>query len=237
MPMIHATTSVELEQENRARSTHASVIARNGATELLGALEKFVSAMIHTYHRQIYLNNTLREDNPTTPPKFEDKSSTLVRAANQHEDTTDENENQKSMHKLLGSLRQHVFNNMPIRLLRFNAIAGELKIELVERGSIYDYLASILQQKSTLDEFLSDIEQEVWWYEGDRKFAEEKVVNRWVSKTARYAILSHTWLRDAPGEVTYANWTKASIDISKPGYQKLVNFCKTATQYHGLTLG
>lgn len=58
-----------------------------------------------------------------------------------------------------------------------------------------------------------------------------------MSRTARYAILSHTWLRAAPGEVTYSDWIKGELDANHPGYQKLINFCKTSSNAHGLTLG
>ncbi|KAF9472110.1 hypothetical protein BDN70DRAFT_819130, partial [Pholiota conissans] len=53
----------------------------------------------------------------------------------------------------------------------------------------------------------------------------------------RYAILSHTWLREAPGEITYSDWHDQNFDESNPGYQKLTNFCKLAWLKHGLTLG
>ncbi|KAF9471443.1 hypothetical protein BDN70DRAFT_766210, partial [Pholiota conissans] len=58
-----------------------------------------------------------------------------------------------------------------------------------------------------------------------------------VQTVCQYAILSHTWLREAPGEITYRDWHDQNFDQSKPGYQKLVSFCKLAWLKHGLTLG
>ncbi|KAF9472757.1 hypothetical protein BDN70DRAFT_868077, partial [Pholiota conissans] len=62
-------------------------------------------------------------------------------------------------------------------------------------------------------------------------------VNIVVKNVGQYAILSHTWLREVPGEITYGDWHAKNFDESSPGYQKLVNFCKLAWLKHGLTLG
>ncbi|KAF9476768.1 hypothetical protein BDN70DRAFT_764781, partial [Pholiota conissans] len=53
----------------------------------------------------------------------------------------------------------------------------------------------------------------------------------------KYAILSHTWLRSAPGEVTYDDWYRSSFDLSHIGYQKLVNFCRVADETYHVSLG
>jgi hypothetical protein len=68
------------------------------------------------------------------------------------------------------------------------------------------------------------------------KEAESKNINDTVSRIARCSISSHTWLRGAPGEVTYDRWLKCDFDTEQPGYQKLVNFCKAAAE-HGYTFG
>ncbi|KAF8196447.1 hypothetical protein BJ912DRAFT_1081564, partial [Pholiota molesta] len=58
-----------------------------------------------------------------------------------------------------------------------------------------------------------------------------------ISQCARYAILSHTWLRTSR-EVTYSDWTMGDFDVEEPGYRKLlVNFCKVAWKDHGLAYG
>ncbi|KAF8187162.1 hypothetical protein BJ912DRAFT_851864, partial [Pholiota molesta] len=66
---------------------------------------------------------------------------------------------------------------------------------------------------------------------------DEKVINRLISKYARYAILSHTWLRTAPGEVTYSDWNRGIFDSEGPGYRKLVHFCKVAWKDHRVAFG
>ncbi|KAF9472107.1 hypothetical protein BDN70DRAFT_819128, partial [Pholiota conissans] len=64
-----------------------------------------------------------------------------------------------------------------------------------------------------------------------------QTVNSVVKNVGQYAILSHTWLREAPGEITYGDWHNNHFNEASPGYQKLVNFCKLAWLKHGLTLG
>ncbi|KAF9471936.1 hypothetical protein BDN70DRAFT_973398, partial [Pholiota conissans] len=54
---------------------------------------------------------------------------------------------------------------------------------------------------------------------------------------ANYAILSHTWLRSAPGEVTFNDWEEGNLDLTHPGYRKLANFCRVASEDHDVTLG
>ncbi|KAF9474724.1 hypothetical protein BDN70DRAFT_915217 [Pholiota conissans] len=130
--------------------------------------------------------------------------------------------------KVLRGLREHVFNRMPIRLLCFIPKASHLEISLIERGAIYAHLVSIMQaniHKLGLDD-------QDWIPENNPQ--KVKLV---VKTVCQYAILSHTWLREAPGEITYGDWNDQNFDESSPGYQKLVNFCKLAWLKHRLTLG
>ncbi|KAF9482903.1 hypothetical protein BDN70DRAFT_929701 [Pholiota conissans] len=130
--------------------------------------------------------------------------------------------------KVLRGLREHVFNMMPIRLLRFIPKASHLEISLIERGAIYAHLVSILQANV----HMLGLDDEDRIPEND-----PLKVNLVVQTVGRYAILSHSWLREAPGEITYGDWHDKRFDESSPGYQKLVNFCKLAWLKHGLTLG
>lgn len=141
-----------------------------------------------------------------------------------------------SLEKLLTELRLRVFNKMPIRLLCFKSHGSEFNISLLERGQVYVYLARKLKADFSNDRFLSDTTGYTK-FGGDQIWAEQTAIKNWVSRFARYAILSHTWLRGVSGEVTYADWNRGSFDVERPGYQKLLNFCKVAAADHGLTLG
>lgn len=125
---------------------------------------------------------------------------------------------------------------MPIRLLYFKRLGSKFKITLLERKGIYAHLAPKLREIFNEAEFVSDVASQS---DGriTKSEAEDKVIKAWVSRTARYAILSHTWIRANPGEVTHADWLKGEFDRHHAGYRKLVNFCKAAWEDHGLTLG
>ncbi|KAF9471746.1 hypothetical protein BDN70DRAFT_768075, partial [Pholiota conissans] len=56
-------------------------------------------------------------------------------------------------------------------------------------------------------------------------------------KLTHYAILSHTWLRSSPGELSYDAWNKGTFDLTHPGYEKLVHFCRASLVNHGISLG
>ncbi len=56
-----------------------------------------------------------------------------------------------------------------------------------------------------------------------------------VERSARYAILSHTWLRDQPGDVVFQDWEKRTRNPR--GYAKISYFCEVAAREHGVTFG
>ncbi|KAF8179214.1 hypothetical protein BJ912DRAFT_982921 [Pholiota molesta] len=122
--------------------------------------------------------------------------------------------------EVLSDLRAHVFNDMPIRLLCIQKTrAGIDSITLLDRAGIYSYLASEISDRFRSQSFRT-------------------LPHTWVPEIAVYAILSHTWLRSAPGEVTYKDWHQGAFDLSThAGYRKLVNFCKVAMDDHEITLG
>lgn len=124
--------------------------------------------------------------------------------------------------KLLAGLREHIFNRMPIRLLHFIDQGSCLKISLLERGEVYAHLSSVIRE---------DMPQNY------REESDSEAIDQLVHIYSRYAILSHTWLRESPGEVTYGDWQRGTLNMSTLGYQKLVNFCKTAWREHKITLG
>ncbi|KAF8187130.1 hypothetical protein BJ912DRAFT_970184 [Pholiota molesta] len=122
--------------------------------------------------------------------------------------------------EVLSDLRAHVFNDMPIRLLCINKTrVGIDSITLLDRAGIYSYLASEISDRFRSQSFRT-------------------LPHTWVPEIAVYAILSHTWLCSAPGEVTYEDWHQGAFDLSThTGYRKLVNFCKVAMDDHEITLG
>ncbi|KAF9482087.1 hypothetical protein BDN70DRAFT_481306 [Pholiota conissans] len=138
--------------------------------------------------------------------------------------------------KVLAALRNHVFNKMPIRLLFFRPHRSKLQITLLERAEIYAFLAPQLQSEFDETQFLADIEANVkpWMTEAE---AEAEAIEGCVSKYTQYAILSHTWIREASGEITYSEWRKGELDFGHLGYQKLVKFCRTSWENHGVHLG
>ncbi|KAF9482646.1 hypothetical protein BDN70DRAFT_874832 [Pholiota conissans] len=128
--------------------------------------------------------------------------------------------NSRLVREALVDLRSKVFNDMPIRLLRFQKRGSELDITLVDRAQVYSLLSQNLEEEVRSSTAISAI---------DILLKPEKMI--------KYAILSHTWLHSAPGEVTFEDWQGSNFDRTQVGYQKIVNFCKVAMDDHGLTLG
>ncbi|KJA20515.1 hypothetical protein HYPSUDRAFT_142140, partial [Hypholoma sublateritium FD-334 SS-4] len=57
----------------------------------------------------------------------------------------------------------------------------------------------------------------------------------YTSTASRYAILSHTWIREVPGDVVYRDWHVRARN--ERGYTKIAKFCEIAAGEHGLTFG
>ncbi|KAF8177856.1 hypothetical protein BJ912DRAFT_884018 [Pholiota molesta] len=132
----------------------------------------------------------------------------------------------------LEKLRHRVFNTMPIRLLAFKSDGSGM--ELIERSTVFDRIFIAIQSDFTD----GHIESELCHHLIVRTpQAENHVVEMFISRHAKYAILSHTWLHDAPGEVTYADWKFGEFDTDSVGYQKLASFCRIAATEYGVTYG
>ncbi|KAF8182593.1 heterokaryon incompatibility protein-domain-containing protein, partial [Pholiota molesta] len=155
----------------------------------------------------------------------------------QNEDTLEKAE--PTFHdKLMSALREHVFNVMPIRLLCFEPHGSSLQITLVGRDTIHRRLESILRAKMRQPDHLQNMidvgsDGPVKVTTAER---EDKAIQHLISQCARYAILSHTWLRTSR-EVTYSDWNTGDFDAEEPGYRKLVNFCKVVWKDHGVAYG
>ncbi|KAF9473838.1 hypothetical protein BDN70DRAFT_937130 [Pholiota conissans] len=125
------------------------------------------------------------------------------------------------LQSLLTRLHGHVFNRLPIRLLYFKKQDNSnlLKISLLDRSEIY----------STLTEELTGRYMCMLWNDPARFWL--------IRSVTEYAILSHTWLRSEPGEITYDLWCKRDFDLLHPGYRKLVQFSKAALENHRMSFG
>ncbi|KAF9473423.1 hypothetical protein BDN70DRAFT_843490 [Pholiota conissans] len=126
-----------------------------------------------------------------------------------------------SLENLLGELQERVFNRLPIRLFFFEKLGNPevLKISLLNRAELYSYLS----KKFTIIRANTSI--------GPSKLYDE------LNSLTKYAILSHTWARSISGEVSYNGWRNGSLDLTQPGFKKLVQFCRAALENHGLSLG
>jgi hypothetical protein len=120
---------------------------------------------------------------------------------------------------------------MPIRLLAFKADGSDM--ELIERSTIFDRISLAMESDFYQADSISWKLRLLTVDDYDTTSRENQdVINEFISHYAKYAILSHTWVRDARGEVTYAAWKAGEFDRGSAGYQKLTNFCRiTATNY------
>ncbi|KAF9475082.1 HET-domain-containing protein [Pholiota conissans] len=140
-------------------------------------------------------------------------------------------EKQLAFHKkLICSLREHVFNSMPIRLLRFRPHKSGFQILLLERDAIHAEIEAILRVNIHREDHYPHLSQQ-------GRETDDEAIKRLISRYAKYAILSHTWSRSEAGEVTYGDWNTGQLKSESPGYQKLINFCKITWTEYGVGFG
>lgn len=113
-------------------------------------------------------------------------------------------------------VQEHIFNRMPIRVLGFDSHGGQ--VQLLERSTISSLVLSRIR-----DEYPDGVPV--------------KNVEDVVGKASRYAILSHTWIRDSPGDIVYSDWNTNNFQQHTRGYQKITNFCKVAAREHNVLFG
>ncbi|KAF9470865.1 hypothetical protein BDN70DRAFT_820786 [Pholiota conissans] len=113
---------------------------------------------------------------------------------------------------------------MPIRLLLIEPHDSCLRISLIDKGEIYAHLANIVKK---LPLPISDFRTEQ---------TDKKLVDSTIKSYAKYAILSHKWLRGTPGEITYDHWNRGSFNPDFAGYRKLTSFCRATWNDYGITL-
>ncbi len=146
--------------------------------------------------------------------------------------------NQDAWHlpsNLRKALRKRVQDQMPIRLLSF--LPDGTEMELVERNDVFHRIMRDMKKwldQATYEEMICDKSLEST---GSQQItnsdAEETIISVLVKKHTRYAILSHTWIRNEIGEVEFKDWqTRTSKGA---GYEKLRMFCEIAARQHGIT--
>lgn len=123
---------------------------------------------------------------------------------------------------------------MPIRLLKFNLDGTEIR--LIERGELWRIISSAMELAFDEGSIQTDI-QHLISNGFESPAATDLSISAFCADYQRYAILSHTWLQNTPGEVTYGNWMNQKINQGSAGYQKLANFCRVAATEYGLTVG
>ncbi len=142
----------------------------------------------------------------------------------------------------LKATREHVFNKMPIRLLAFDK--GGFNIRLIERNEIFSIiLPSVLVNIKMLGfqadwaaaEMLKDGDHKPYRHLQHRQNKMKELLQNVIKQSVSYSILSHTWMQDAPGEVTFHDW--AAREENLQGNSKIIKFCEVSAQYHNITLG
>ena len=141
----------------------------------------------------------------------------------------------------LNAVRAHVFNKMPICLPAFDKSGSN--IQLIGRNKISTHILSGVLAKTAEPKFqsawaaaesLTDVDNVItsMRYRHNRM---KELLRKVIEKSVNYAILSHTWMRDTPGDVTFQDW--AMREHNPQGNMKIVKFCEVTAQNHNITLG
>lgn len=117
---------------------------------------------------------------------------------------------------------------MPIRLLSFD-IAG-LAVRLVERNEVIKIVFRRAFAEARTEKF-----QEAYNQPMDDLTHKMLLLERLVEKHSKYAILSHTWIRDTPGDVIFQDWNTRSENTR--GYSKIAKFCQVAANNYNVAFG
>ncbi|KAF9482048.1 hypothetical protein BDN70DRAFT_480296 [Pholiota conissans] len=226
VPFVQAVVDPEIKIDVEQRSFSQET------TNLIAALKTFISTVVGTAVRtraEINLEEAHREVTSIEPVNRAVEKVKYTRSV-----TLDVSRSPYPQYTvqqtLFKALRDHVFNRMPIRLLSFEQRGSSLEITLLEREEILMRLESKLGGLWNTEHphnGLSEIATQ----------NDAKLIMPFIRAHAAYAILSHTWFRAGPGEVTYSDWINRRFNETDPGYQKLVNFCKVAWKTHKLSFG
>ncbi len=100
------------------------------------------------------------------------------------------------------------------------------RLQLLERNQVLDL---ILRRAS--------VEASTWVFTNTEGVYSKvaRLHTKLVYAASQYAILSHTWIRDEPGDVVFQGW--AEREENERGYAKIARFCRAAAQDHSMVLG
>ncbi|KJA27585.1 hypothetical protein HYPSUDRAFT_862747 [Hypholoma sublateritium FD-334 SS-4] len=133
---------------------------------------------------------------------------------------------------------------MPIRVLAFDSTGSDL--QHIDRTEIYSHVLQKVCAEAMQPQFQAAW-KEIVGLSGnplvpnalsgyfERTAREKKIITELVERHSRYAILSHTWIRDVPGDVIYQGWN--TRERYPAGYRKVAYFCAVAAQAHGVGFG
>ena len=114
-------------------------------------------------------------------------------------------------------------------------------IKLIGRDDIFRILTARVQEEITSLKFqknwnealsLQDVTFGRYMYRSNKM---NELVADAISGIASYAILSHTWIRESPGDIVMNTWNSRSSNHR--GWTKIKNFCRVAAHDHKMTLG
>ncbi|KAF8161848.1 hypothetical protein BJ912DRAFT_311388 [Pholiota molesta] len=189
------------------------------AQQLVSALEKFVSG---TLIRSQVVQHSSKAKNKLGDNIAGNTLAIVPTPARQQNVIQISSRNQVNSEKppllklALEKVRYRVFNKMPIRLLAFKADGSDM--ELIERSTVFDRISLAMES----DFYQADISWKLRLLtmdDFDTTSRESQYdIDGLISHYAQYAILSHTWVCQAPGEVTYAAWKAGEFDRGSAGY-------------------
>ncbi|KJA23039.1 hypothetical protein HYPSUDRAFT_40166 [Hypholoma sublateritium FD-334 SS-4] len=199
-------------------------------TALLSALTEFVTATV---------NSTLGEDKKREEPAPAEGVDNKISKVPPGIPKTVPRSELETM--TLSAVRAHVFNKMPIRLLAFDKSGSD--IQLIGRNKITARILPGVLAKTAEPKFqsawaaaeaLNDVDVVIT----SMRYRHNKMnelLRKVIEKSVNYAILSHTWMRDIPGDITFQDW--ATREHNPRGNTKIVKFCEVAAWNHNVTLG
>ncbi len=142
----------------------------------------------------------------------------------------------------LKATREHVFNKMPIRLLAFDNDGSNIR--LIERNEIFSIILPGVLANIRMPEFQAEWKVAEMLKDGDlqevkawrhRQNRMKELIQHAIGQSVKYSILSHTWMRNEPGEITFHDWAFRENNLR--GHTKIIKFCEVSALNHDTTLG